>query len=32
MNIFETIADWLADEPAMPTRVGDEILTWPFTD
>ena len=26
MNIFETIADWLADEPAMPTRVGDEDL------
>ena len=26
MNIFETIADWLADEPARPTRVGDEDL------
>ena len=27
MNIFETIADWLAAEPAMPPRVGDEALT-----
>ena len=26
MNIFETIADWLAEEPAMPPRVGDEDL------
>ena len=26
MNIFEKIADWLADEPAMPPRVGDEDL------
>lgn len=26
MNIFEKIADWLAEEPVMPPRVGDEDL------